>query len=500
MHGPAVIPDDQIIGLPFVPIHASRLSTYRTTLLSNYCTIDGATVKEIISITEGRVQMTQAVVGTRRGWYQGWNIVAACVLSQAVANGLPVNAFSLFLQDWSAQLHAPISFFQLGLAALGVVSAFGSPWVGVLADKYPARWLLGGGLLSTACFCIGVSVVTTSWQLLALFTVLLPVSVLFSSSLPANAVVARWFVRRLGLALGLTAFGLGLAGVILPPIVAAIMPVLGWRVIWRGSGIFIALIVAPVVMWVVRDRPADSDGVHYVPVDNESRAARGVGHGSHPGNASLNWRGVLGRRTFWLLVAVFLPILGLYGGCGNNLAPIASSQGLSRQTAGVLLSALSLAHVASTLLSGLLSDRFGNRFPLAGLAMTAAMGGFLVAFGHGVIDLGIGVVLVGLGGGMWPLLAAAVAREFGARGVGRAFGLLMMFLPVIVLMPFAVAKVHEVFGSYAPALAGLAGLTLLSGTACMAFMRERRVDQGGGSGIAHEVAHIEPLEGSQRIL
>ena len=93
--------------------------------------------------------MTDTVVRTRRGWYHGWTIVAACVLSQAVANGLPVNAFSLFLQDWSTQLHAPISFFQLGLAALGVVSAFGSPWVGVLADKYPARWLLGAVFIYT---------------------------------------------------------------------------------------------------------------------------------------------------------------------------------------------------------------------------------------------------------------------------------------------------------------------------------------------------------------
>lgn len=446
-----------------------------------------------------RVPMTDTVVRTRRGWYHGWNIVAACVLAQAVANGLPVNAFSLFLQDWSTQLHAPISFFQLGLAALGVVSAFGSPWVGVLADKYPARWLLGGGLLSTALFCIGVSVVRTSWQLLALFTVVLPVSVLFSSSLPANAVVARWFVKRLGLALGLAAFGLGLAGVVLPPLVAAIMPVLGWRLIWRGSGILIALVVAPLVMWVVRDRPDESDGIHYVPEDRASSAAHSVGRGSHPGNTNLTWQGVLGRRNFWLLVAIFLPMLGLYGGCGNNLAPIAASQELSRQTAGMLLSALSFAHVASTLLSGLLSDRFGNRLPLAGLAMSAAAGGFLVALGHGVIDLGIGVVLVGLGGGMWPLLAAAIAREFGARGVGRAFGLLMMFLPVIVLMPFAVAKIHEVFGSYAPALAGLAGLTLLSGTACLVFMRERRVDPGT-SGIAHEVALVEPLDRSQRTL
>ena len=410
----------------------------------------------------------------RRGWYHGWNIVAVCVLSSAVANGLPVNAFSLFLQDWSTQLHAPISFFQLGLAALGLFSAFCAPYVGVLSDKYPARWLMGGGLLGMALLCICVSLVRTSWQLLALFMIVLPVAVVFSTTLPQNAVVSRWFVRRLGLALGLTAFGLGIAGVVLPPIVATLLPVFGWRMIWRVSGLFIALVVAPLVVWVVRDRPAARDGMDYVVTDGGSSARHGHGHGAGLGSNGLTWRIVFARRNFWLLVAVFLPMLGLYGGCLNNLAPIASTQGLSRQTAGALMSALSFAHICSTLICGLLSDRFGNRLPLAGLAMAAGVGGMMVALGHGTANLGVAVVLIGLSGGMWPLLAAAVAAEFGAGGVGRAFGLLMMFLPVIVLVPFIVAKVHEVFGSYAPSLIGLSALTIAAGTACLLLMREGR--------------------------
>jgi MFS family permease len=76
----------------------------------------------------------------------------------------------------------------------------------------------------------------------------------------------------------------------------------------------------------------------------------------------------------------------------------------------------------------MLSDRFGNRLPLFGLAMLTAVGGLMVALGHSEFTLGAGAMLVGLYGGMWPLPAAAVAGEFGASGVGRAFGLLMSFL------------------------------------------------------------------------
>jgi MFS family permease len=340
----------------------------------------------------------------RPGWYHGWNIVAVCVLAQTVANGLPVNAFSLFLRDWSAQLHTPISTFQLGIAAFGLFCAFLSPKAGVFADKYPARWLMGGGLIGIALFYLGVSFVTASWQLVALYALLLPISVVCSTALPANAVVSRWFVRRLGFALGLTAFGLGMAGVVLPPIVAAVTPALGWRTVWRVSGIFIAVVVAPLVMWVVRDRPTERDGLYYLTAVSETRPH--LGHGPASGGG-LTWRDVLTRRNFWLLVAVYLPMLGL------------------------------------------------------------------------------GVMLVGLAGGLWPLLAAAAAAEYGASEVGRAFGLLMMFIPVIALVPFLVARIQESTGSYAPGLAGLAVLTFSGGAACL-LMRERR--RGRTSGAAKEAA------------
>jgi sugar phosphate permease len=271
-----------------------------------------------------------------------------------------------------------------------------------------------------------------------------------------------------------------MAGVILPPIVAAMTPEFGWRTVWRVSGIFIAVVVAPLVMWVVRDRPSERDGLYYLSADG--LAADGLtadgetrphpGHGRASGGG-LTWRDVLKRRNFWLLVAVYLPMLALYGACMQNLAPVAASHGLSQQTAGTLLSVFSLTHVASTLVMGLLSDRFGNRLPLCGLALTVAVGGLIVSFGQGVAMLGLGVMLVGLAGGFWPLLAAAAAVEYGASEVGRAFGLLMMFLPVIALVPFLVARIQEATGSYAPGLAGLAVLTFIGGAACL-LMRERR--------------------------
>jgi MFS family permease len=419
------------------------------------------------------METTQIADSVRqRGWYHGWNIVAVCVLSQVAANGLTYNAYSLFLRDWSAQLHAPVSQLQLPIAAMALVAALLSPMVGVLADKFPARRLFGWGLLGIAIFYVAISAVTAPWQLVALYGLLAPLALCLSTAVTANALISRWFVRRLGLALGLSAFGIGMAGVLLPPVIAALLPTAGWRMIWRGGGLVVALLVLPLVVSVIRNRPAGDEGKYYL-----SGKGKPASHHAHAAAGSqLGWREVAARKNFWLLVAIYLPMMALYGGCAQNLGPYAASHGLSQQTAGVLLSILSFSHVIATLVFGLLSDRFGNRLPFAGLAVVMVIGAAIFTFGTGFPALAVGCTLVGLGGGLFTLLAAAIAVEFGAQAVGRAFGLCMLFIPVTALAPFAIAKTQESTGSYTPALMGLATLVLISGALSL-LLRERRGDE-----------------------
>jgi hypothetical protein len=78
-----------------------------------------------------------------------------------------------------------------------------------------------------------------------------------------------------------------------------------------------------------------------------------------------------------------------------------------------------------------------------------------------------------LGGGLFTLLAAAIAVEFGAQGVGRAFGLCMLFIPLTALAPYIVAKTQESIGSYTPAILGLAIPVAIAGGLSL-LLRERR--------------------------
>jgi MFS family permease len=406
----------------------------------------------------------------RVSWYYGWNIVAICALAAIAANALPINAFSLFLGDWSRQLHASVSTLQLGIAAVGVGSALFGPIAGVLADRIPSRWLIGAGLLGIGLFCLGVSVMTELWQYLLLYAAVLPVSILLTTSVLANALLSRWFVQRLGLAVSIAAIGQSMAGVVMPPIIAGAVERIGWRAIWTIGGGIVLLGVLPLVLAVLREHPRPQDerpeGAR-APADAAADAAMAAE------SERLRWRDVVSRPNFWLLIVTYIPMLALYGGCGQNIGPIAASRGLTPQTAGMLLSLLSLSQMVATLVAGVLADRVGSRLTLTALGLATATGGLFFAFGGGVLPLSLGVLLAGCGGAFWPAIAAAIAREFGAGAVGRVFGLATFFMPLCVLAPFAVAFSRESLGSYTPTLTAFAALGFMGAAACGGLMRER---------------------------
>jgi MFS family permease len=400
--------------------------------------------------------------GGRRRWYYGWNIVAVLIVCQMAAGGLTHNSLSLFLNAWSQDLHAPVSFLTLAITAQILAGAPMSPIAGALADKYPSRLLFTIGLSGMAVFFVAISFATRAWHIVALYALVAPVLTMCTVT-PVNALISRWFVKRIGLALGITAFGLGLGGVLMPPLIAALLPEVGWRMIWRGAGVLVAFVVIPLILLVVRNAPTAREGLHYLTADGG--AGRAHGHGHSAGAAAStgpSWIEVLSRRNFWLLVFINRTVMGMGSAMHQNMVPYAVSRGMSNEAAALLLSAMSVSHLVATLGLGLLTDRFGCRLPLAGLAVIVAVGlGMLV-----VVDtlplLIAAAVLIGFNTGVFTPMAAAISVEFGSAGFGKAFGLAMFFLPLMSPFAFVLARTEERTGSYGPALLGFVGVLAIA--------------------------------------
>src|SRR5690606_8151183 len=106
--------------------------------------------------------------------------------------------------------------------------------------------------------------VTHTWQLIVLYALPLPLLISFASAVPAQALVSRWFVKRAGLAMGLTAFGASAGGILAPPLVVTLLPQVGWRETWWLGAAVIGLLALPAIVLAVRDRPGPQDSKAYV--------------------------------------------------------------------------------------------------------------------------------------------------------------------------------------------------------------------------------------------
>ncbi len=402
----------------------------------------------------------------RRGlfsYYHGWNIVSACVLAQVAGLALTLNCFSLFLADWTREFGAPVSLLALAPTLFSACVVVISPMSGWAAERFPARWVFAIALAGLVLFHALMGFVTHAWQLIALYVTLLPFAIPFSASVPSQSLVSRWFVRRIGLAIGLTAFGLALAGAIFPPIIQALLPLMGWRKVWWLFAAAIAVICIPVALLVMRDQPTEAEGAHY------------VGSGQEPlGASTLTAAQVFRRRNFWILIGVFTPVQLASMGISINLAPIVTSHGFTTGTAAAMISLSSVAALIAKLAVGAMSDRMGNRIPLVLVALLGAAGTLLLAFQSGSLPMLLTATAIsGFSSGVWTLLASATNAEFGAKDFGRAFGIVCAFTPIGALAPPIVARLNELSGNYVAGLRGLGLLCLLAAIAAL-FLKERR--------------------------
>ena len=404
----------------------------------------------------------RAGLNKRGRYYHGWNIVGLCVIVQIAALGLTLNCFSLFLKDWTAEFGLPVSTFALGVTIFSVGCAVVAPFAGQLADRAAAKWLFSIVLVAIALIHLAVSRVTGGYQIVWIYALTLPVAVTLSTGIPSQTVVSRWFVRRVGLAMGFTAFGLALAGVLLPTLIVKVLPLIGWRAIWQIYAGIIVLAILPLILIGMRDRPSAEEGVHYIGEPGES---------AHLSTGLTAWQ-VFSRPNFWVIVAAFLPIQCVSISMIVNLTPIVTSYGFSREVAGAMIAVLSLSALTAKLIAGVASDRFGNRVPMTVTGLLCAGGLSLLLWHANLAVLTLAFMLIGLSAGAWTLLAAATAAEFGKQGFGRAFGLVCVFPPFAALAPPVVARLREVSGTYSVGLAGLAVLAVLGAGAAL-LLRER---------------------------
>lgn len=188
--------------------------------------------------------------------FHGWRIVCYSALAMAMTAPGQTTGVSVFIDPLIEDLG--ISRTQVSTAYLAgtLIGACAMPLVGRAIDRYGPRRVIAavgavfGAVLTALAFVTGIVGLTAGF-------VGVRMAGQGALSLVATTTVAYWFDKRRGLALGITS-AIGTAGISLAPLlIERLISAYGWRQAWAIEGIAVWLIVIPLALFGIRDRPAD---------------------------------------------------------------------------------------------------------------------------------------------------------------------------------------------------------------------------------------------------
>jgi MFS family permease len=347
-----------------------------------------------------------------------WVIVGALFVILTVLFGGLLN-FGVFFEPLRRHFfwtHAQTSSL---ITVLLLTMMVASPMVGLLLERIEAQSSIAiGATIAIAAYAIAS--LANSYHVLLVAYGLLGLGLAMSTLVPAQVVIANWFEERLrGTAFGVAAAGSAFGGVTMVLTADAEMGRWGWRDTYLASTVPIVMIVIPIVVLIVRSRPAvDVADLHH----DQQLPGLEIGEG-------------LRTRAFWMIIAAYLCWGFAIGVPIAHLIPYLMRIGYTAHSAAMVMVWYEAAGTIGGLLMGVFGDRLGGRFVLAACfaMITASFWALLGAYSAGMEILFI--FLFGFGvAAPAGLLAMLLAQTLGLRSFGffSGAGQFVLFLGLAV--------------------------------------------------------------------
>ena len=185
----------------------------------------------------------------RSGIYYGWFIVAASffviMMTMGARNGVGVFVLPMSEEfNWS---RSSISF----AAALGILlNGVSQPILGNLYDRIGGRKLIlyGATVIGITAFLLAFTFHIAYF--IFVFGIVMAVAMSAGSITTGAVIVSKWFQRKRATAIGITAAGASVGGLILVPFTTYLIQLLDWRYSWAILGTMIIVLVLPVAFFV----------------------------------------------------------------------------------------------------------------------------------------------------------------------------------------------------------------------------------------------------------
>lgn len=344
---------------------------------------------------------------------------------------------------------------SLSLVGLGSLAA---PFIGSLIDKYGSRLVMSISLLVFGVSYIVRPLMTNVWHWYGL-SLIQSAATVGGAMLAPGKLIGLWFPTNRGKALAVTVMGNNFGGVTVQPLIAFIILKFSWGTAYFTMGVLALLIAAYSAAIISNPREKKSivngdSGNGDLESNNSSLTLEQVG---------ITLKEALRTRSFYaILVGV---------GCGtftySALLPYVSSDlldaGTDAEIVSIAVGLFAAGGIPGKFLFGLLSDKFGAKYPLLIDLLCQSLFAFLLVFADGGIKIWFVVPMMGFFlSAFGTLYQLIVLESFGTRHFGTILGVISMSTAFsFIVGPILAGKGFDLTGSYDVAFATTAIIFLI---------------------------------------
>jgi MFS family permease len=339
---------------------------------------------------------------------QHWRQLTSTFLG--IGTGLGI--YSYILSTFAPYLMNDFGWTRSQFALLGIASLFmtvAAPAAGRMTDLFGVRRVAAVGAVGFPLLLTATAMMNGN---IYVFLAILAVQNIICATTTGGVysrLIAEKFVRRRGLALGISGLSVPLVAALGSQLLSGLAAAYGWRAGYFATAAFCAL-GAGIALMLIPPAPKPRESVY----DRPARRTLAV------------YRNLAAMPVFWLLIgAIFLANLP-FALVLSQLKLVTIDQGVSDSTAALMVSAFAIASIVGRLLSGAALDYLPSPL-VASISFGMPFVGLLVlALPHNsTFAVATAIVLIGLSfGGESGILPYLISRFFGLDVFSTVFTLM----------------------------------------------------------------------------
>ncbi len=324
--------------------------------------------------------------------HYAWIILFLSFFGLMAAQGIRLS-FGAFIQPFEESFSLSRGTISLISTLSFIIYGLAQPLSGRLIDRLGVRKVMAFSALFIGVNIFLLHFTTAAWQVFIIYGLLASIGFGGLSNVATTVIISNWFNERRGLAYGIMEAGGGAGQMLIVPASLTLINQFGWRNTVVFSGVFLMVLVFPVLLHFLKDHPSEKGlkaiGGEAADLEQGQRDAENVN--------KVSFLAVAKYRQFWfLLIQFFICGITTTGLMDTHLIPLSHDCGFSNSVTGTAVSTLAAFNIIGILLSGILSDKLDNRFMLGVLYGVRALSLLILLHSHHPSLLIIFAVVFGL--------------------------------------------------------------------------------------------------------